>query len=184
MPAGLILAIAFAASSASAPGVYGPVRPDPPKPAAKQPVADPCATAQADGNTREIVICAQRPQGYRLNPDVMEAKREMRSGGAPRNPHESFRQNDCATVGSMPCLSPGINLLAAVSTLAAMAQRLAKGQEIGSMFVTDPTPNEYQLYVAAKKRREAKEAEAALDAAAKAKAAAAAASPAPAAAKP
>jgi hypothetical protein len=40
-----------------------------------------------------------------------------------------------------------------------MAARLSKGQEIGSMFVTDPQPTEYQLYVEAKKRREAKEAE-------------------------
>lgn len=180
MPAGLIVAIAFAASSASTPGLYGPARPDPPKPAVKAPAADSCATAEASGNNREIVICAQRPQGYRLNPDVMEARREIRSGGAPRNPHESFRQNDCATVGSMPCFNPGINLLAAATTFATMAQRLASGQEIGSMFVTDPHPDEYQLYVAAKKRREAREAEAAVAAAvAKAKAAKTAPSPAP-----
>lgn len=178
MPAGLIVAVAFAASAASAPGVYGPVRPDPPKPAAKAPAADPCASAAAVGDTREIVICAQRPQGYRLNPDVMEAKREIRSGGAPRNPHESFRQNDCATVGPMPCFNAGINLIAAATTLVTMAERLAKGEEIGSMFVTDPTPDEYQLYVAAKKRREAREAEAAL-AAAVAKAKAATPAPAP-----
>jgi hypothetical protein len=47
-----------------------------------------------------------------------------------------------------------------------MAERLAKGQEIGSMFVTDPHPSEYQLYQMAKARREAEEAE---KAAAKAK---------------
>jgi len=171
MPAGLIVAIAFAASSASAPGIYGPVQRDPPTPATKAASGDSCASVNASADTREIVICAQRPHGYRLNPDVMEAKREVRSGGPPRNPHESFRQNDCAVVGSMPCFNAGINLLAAASTLATMAQRLSKGEEIGSMFVTDPTPDEYQLYVAAKKRREAKEAEAVLAAAvAKAKA--------------
>jgi hypothetical protein len=174
MLAGLIVAVAFAASSAGGAEVYGPVQPDPPKPAAKTEGGDSCATATANGDTREIVICAQRPQGYRLNPDVMEAKREIRSGGAPRNPHENFAQNNCATVGSMPCFNPGINLLAAATTLATMVQRLAKGEEIGSMFLTDPHPDEYQLYVAAKKRREAREAAAALAAATKAKAAGAA----------
>src|SRR5438045_1319408 len=55
---------------------------------------------------------------------------------------------------------------------AEMAARLSKGQEIGSMFVTDPHPSEYQLYLAAKAEREAKEAEAKAKAlAAKAKAA-------------
>jgi hypothetical protein len=172
MPVGLIVAFAFAASSATGPGTYGPVQRDPPKPAAKASTGDSCAGINASADTREIVICAQRPNGYRLNPDVMEAKREARSGGAPRNPHESFARNDCAVVGSMPCFNAGINLLAAASTLATMAQRLAKGEEIGSMFVTDPTPDEYQLYVMAKKRREAKQAQAALEAA-KANAAAA-----------
>ena len=172
MPAGLIVAFALAASSANGGNVYGPVQPVPPKPAATPDPIDHCASAAANGDTREIVICAQRPQGYRLNPDVMEAKREIRSGGRPRNPHESFSRNDCATVGSMPCFNPGINLIAAATTLATMAQRLATGEEIGSMFRTDPTPDEYQLYVAAKKRREAREAAAALAAAqAKAKAA-------------
>ena len=54
-----------------------------------------------------------------------------------------------------------------------MAKRLAEGKEIGSMFVTDPHPSEYQLYQEAKREREAKEAEAKLAAAKKAKAAAA-----------
>jgi hypothetical protein len=70
--------------------------------------------------------------------------------------------------------APMINLLAAAATAAEMADRLSKGQEIGSMFVTDPQPSEYQLYLEAKKEREAKEAAKA----AKAKAAAQPAQPA------
>jgi len=53
--------------------------------------------------------------------------------------------------------APMVNLLGAVATAAEMAQRLAKGEEVGSMFITDPQPTEYQLYLEAKKRREAKE---------------------------
>jgi hypothetical protein len=170
MLAGLIVATALAATTAGESGVYGPVRADPPKPAASVPLAESCATAAATGNTRDIVICAQRPEGYRINSDVMEAKREIHSSGPPRYPHETFRTRDCGTVGPMPCFDAGINIVGAAMTAVAMIERLAKGQEIGSMFVTDPHPDEYQLYRLAKQRREAKEAAEALAAALKAKA--------------
>ena len=63
-------------------------------------------------------------------------------------------------VGPAPCMdAPMINLLGAAATAAEMAARLARGQEIGSMFVTDPQESEYQLYKEAKARREAEEAE-------------------------
>jgi len=176
MPVALPVAIALlaeevaAASAAPSHPVYGPAPPattassrPPPTPAERD-----CATPNPDPNVREIVVCAPRPQGYRLDPDVLEARREKKAGaaGRPRNPHESYADNSCATVGPMGCRGgPTINLVAAAATLAAVADRLAKGQEVGSLFVNDPTPSEYQLYLEAKKRREAK----AADAAAKAK---------------
>lgn len=120
------------------------------------------SSSDSDGTT--ILICAQRPEGYRLNPDVMEAKREMRSGGRPRRPSTEAPPPDCATVGPAPCVNAGINLLAAAAVAAEMGKRLATGQEIGSMFVTDPHPDEYQLYQMAKARREAEEAEKAAEA--------------------
>jgi hypothetical protein len=122
------------------------------------------ASARSDGcggpiaDSRVIVVCTQRPQGYRLNPDVMEAKREVRSAGRPTRPGGTVRP-DCATVGPVPCFNAGINLLAAAATAAEMAKRLATGEEVGSMFVTDPHPSEYQLYLYAKARREADEKE-------------------------
>jgi hypothetical protein len=60
---------------------------------------------------------------------------------------------------SRTCFNAGINLVAAAATAAEMAKRLATGEEIGSMFVTDPHPSEYQLYLYAKARREADEKE-------------------------
>jgi hypothetical protein len=57
--------------------------------------------------------------------------------------------------------TPTINLLAAAVTAAEISKRLAKGEEIGSIFETTPTPSDYQYYQEAKKRREEKEAEAA-----------------------
>lgn len=133
--------------------------------------SDSCADQPADSRT--IVICTQRPQGYRLNPDVMEAKREVRSGGPPP-PRRGVRP-DCATVGPAGCFNAGINLIAAAITAVTMAERAVKGQNVGQMFITDPHPDEYHLYLEAKQRREQREAEAAAAAKAKADAAAAAA---------
>jgi len=127
---------------------------------------DACPSPPADART--IVICSQRPQGYRLNPDVMEARREVRSGGRPIRPGGTGIP-DCAHVGPAPCLIGGIPIIGAALTALEMAKRAAKGEEIGSMFVTDPHPSEYQLYQMAKARREA-EAENAAAAAAAAKA--------------
>ncbi|MEO6581405.1 MAG: hypothetical protein ABIN68_01190, partial [Sphingomicrobium sp.] len=59
----------------------------------------------------------------------------------------------------------------AALTAVEMASRLAKGQAIGSMFVTDPQMSEYQLYQEAKHARETRETEVAAIKAAKAKAA-------------
>lgn len=131
--------------------------------------ADRCPAPGADSRT--IVICTQRQDGYRLNPDVLEAKRETRSPGRPVRPGGRGIA-DCEHVGPAPCIAPGIDLIGAALTAVEMAQRAAKGQEIGSMFVTDPQPSEYQRYQMAKARREAEEA---ARAAQKAKAAAEAA---------
>ena len=155
--------------AAQAAGPAAPVPAEPVATPASAPAPEACKNrAEKSG---DIVICAERPQGYRLNPDVMEAHRLKRSGGRLARP-ENFKHSDCATVGPMGCRGgPTINLIAAALTAATMAERLSNGQEIGSMFQTTPEPTEYQLYVEAKREREAKEAEKA--AAAKAKAAAA-----------
>jgi hypothetical protein len=146
------------ASKASPDSAYGPVLPTEPKPKVKTADTD-CVTPLPGAETREIVVCAQRPQGYRLNRDVMEAHREKHGAGRP-TPRETMKDDSCRTVGPMGCIGDGagINVLAAAATLARMADRLSKGEEIGSMFVTTPDPTEYDLYVAAKKRREAEEA--------------------------
>jgi hypothetical protein len=152
---------------------YGPSTPPPPKAAATVAPAENCETRQTDPKNREIVICAPKIEGYRLNPDVLEARREMHSGGRPTKPGpQNAKPNDCV-VGPMGCQQAGINLIGAALTAAEMAKRLSQGKEIGSMFITDPHPSEYQLYLAAKARREQEEAQkkaAAAAAAAKARA--------------
>lgn len=107
------------------------------------------------------MICAPRPQGYRIDPDVLEAKREKKEALAGRHkPPQNYKDHGCQVVGPAPCMdAPMVNLLGAAATAAEMAERLAKGEQIGGMFVTDPQLSEYQLYQEVKLRREAKEAE-------------------------
>jgi hypothetical protein len=187
MPVGLSVVFALLVQAASAapadpspppqhpaPPAYGPPVPivrASAKPPVKIAADTSCETARASADTREIVVCAQRPQGYRLDPDVLEAQRQLRNirQGRPNRPLGTAPYNPCATVGPFGCRGGAmINVVQAAITAVTMAQRLAKGEEIGSMFITDPQPDEYQLYVEIKHRREAEEA------AAKAKAKAAA----------
>ena len=182
MSAAVSLALLLLADAAAGPPAPAPAKPPPA--AASAPGA--CQNRQE--REGDIVICAERSSGYRLNPDLVEAKRELKIQKLKRP--ENFVHNECATVGPMGCRGgPYINLIAAALTAAEMAKRLSEGKEIGSMFQTTPEPTEYQLYLEAKHRREAKEAAAAAAAKAKAApiapaspppAAAAAAAPAPA----
>ena len=184
----LPVALALAAQSATGTLAHG----DAPQAATAPPPAQPPSAAPAGGcrrawpnlETGEIVVCVERPQGYRIDPDILAAKKMKRAGGRPSRPHAAgVKDSSACAVGPQGCHSAGINIIGVALTAAEMASRLARGQEIGSMFVTDPQPNEYQLYVAAKRAREAADAEKAAKAQAAQKPGAASA-PAPAVAQP
>lgn len=164
MLAGLPVALLLAAQAAAGPAAP----PAETTPAVK--TADDGCSSQRPSSDREIVICAPKPNGYRIDPDVLAAKRAKKQALAGRpKPPSKMPDTSCKVVGPAGCIAtPGINLLAAAATAAEMADRLAKGQEIGSMFVTDPQPTEYELYKEAKAEREAREAEKAAKAKAKA----------------
>jgi hypothetical protein len=165
------LAMVMLAQAATNGAGYGPPAPPAPRPVAAKAPADPCTTPDPKADQREIVVCAQRPQGYRIDPDVLRARKSYREHLRPKPP-ERFVDTTCRSVGPMGCGPPaGINLIGAALTAAEMAKRLAAGKEIGSMFVTDPQPSEYQLYQMAKHEREAREAQKAAEATAKAVAA-------------
>jgi hypothetical protein len=167
MLSALSLAVALLADGADPAGAAAAQTADTTAAARRAAEQDSCPPPS--GDSQVIVVCTQRPQGYRIDPDIMEAKRELHSGGRPVKPGTA-PPPDCATVGPLPCAMAGINLIGAALTAAEMARRLAKGEEIGSMFKTDPQPNEYELYKMAKARREADEAEQAAAKKAKAKA--------------
>ena len=161
MPTGLPVALILMAQTA-----YGPAAPEPPKPAAvpNAPGERDCVEQNKDPNAQQIVICAPKPQGYRLPPDVVEARRMKKQGDTvrPKSPHETYADTSCKSVGPMGCGGPpAINMIALAAVAAEIGARMAKGQEIGSIFETTPTSGEYALYQEAKRKREEKEAEAA-----------------------
>lgn len=167
MIAGLPIAIIFLAEAATAHQaapqvVYGPAAPVVAKPivTASVPAERECVTQPGDPKTNDIVVCAVKPQGYRLDPDILQARRLKKKGdaGRPHNPHETYADHSCATVGPMGCRGgPTINLVAAAATAVTMIQKAVTGQNVGKMFETDPHPSEYQLYLEAKAEREEKE---------------------------
>lgn len=136
---------------------YGPAVPAPPPPRVEPRPAEPCPTARPTADNPEIIICAPRPEGYRIDPDLVEAERAKKANKKLKRP-ERMVDRSCATVGPMGCRDGGgINLLAAALTAAEMARRAATGGNVGEMFITDPQPDEYQLYLQAKREREARE---------------------------
>ena len=174
MPLGLSAALAIAAQSAAGAQAPEAATAAPSAQVARPAPSGTCRNSWPNLETGEIVVCAERPQGYRIDPDILAAGKMKRSGGRPSKPHAAgVRDTSACAVGPHPmgCQGAGINIIGAALTAAEMASRLAKGQEIGSMFVTDPQPSEYQLYMAAKAAREAEEAEEAAKAAVAAKAA-------------
>lgn len=183
MPVGLNLALVLLAqaSTASPPAdaasAYGPVAavPSNPAPVPHDQSQRECAPQNNDPKSNAIVVCAVKPDGYRLPPDIVEARRLKKEGVTirPRNPHETFADHSCAHVGPMGCRgAPTLDMLAVAATAAEISKRMAKGQEIGSIFQTEKSSTDYQYYQIAKKEREEKEAAAAAKAA-KAKALAA-----------
>lgn len=119
-----------------------------------------CQTPYPDADDTEIVVCVERQQGYRIDPDVSEAKRQ--ANRRKLKPPERFADRSCASVGGHGCGTAGINVVAAAMTAVEMARRAVTGGNVGEMFVTEPQADEYQLYLQAKREREAKkEAEAA-----------------------
>jgi len=113
-----------------------------------------CQTPYPDEDDTVIVVCVERQQGYRIDPDVSEAKRQANRRKLKRP--ERFADKSCASVGGHGCGTAGINVLAAAVTAVEMARRAVTGGNVGEMFITEPQPDEYQLYLQAKREREAK----------------------------
>ena len=180
MSAGLILAAAAMAQAADAPAVpppappppsaqpapsYGPAESAPPRTAASDPSArKDCSPDAPDPETGAIVVCVIKSDGYRLDPDVMAARDAKRHAEHGRPLSRSEHLVDTATPVGPPVGCPMglgcVNLMGVALTAAQMAGRLAKGQDVGSVFRTGDGSTEYQYYKLAKMERERREREA------------------------
>lgn len=135
--------------------VYGPVDTTAQKASTVKIVPDPCQSAKVEPEV--IVVCGKR-EGYRIDADILQAQRQYRDRTKPR-PSERFADSSCQVVGTMGCINaPSVNLLSAAMTAVTMVKKAVKSENIGKMFITDPTPSEYELYKAAKHEREEHEA--------------------------
>ncbi|HEV2596535.1 MAG TPA: hypothetical protein VGU01_15195 [Sphingomicrobium sp.] len=124
----------------------------------------PNTTARENGecdtpDARHIVVCAQRPQGYRLDPSVIEANREAdvnhRSAGSRTPAAQSVCSSQPMGCGEGLGSLDLVNVAIVAGTIAVKA---AKGEDWKKAFRVGG-PDEYQLYQAAKRKREAEEAD-------------------------
>lgn len=160
----MALAISTAAqaqpAATAAPSAYGPATPAPPPKKVEPAPAEPCPTPRPTVENPEIFVCVTRPEGYRIDPDIVAAERARKANKKLKRP-ERMVDRSCSSVGPMGCRGAGgINPVAVALTAAEMARRASTGGNVGEMFITDPQPDEYQLYLEAKREREARDAEA------------------------
>jgi hypothetical protein len=139
--------------------------------ASAQPASLPPATATAaptsaapdaacqSRDAKDIVVCAQRSQPYRVDPAVNEAGRQLEAKSRSATVATPPAQAICATQpeGCGNSLA-SLDLLNVAIVAATAGVRAATGKDWTKAFKTGG-PDEYQLYQEAKRRREAEDAE-------------------------
>jgi hypothetical protein len=126
-------------------------------PSAKAPQApEKACQSQEPG---DILVCGQRRQGYRLDPDVIEANREVETNNRSANAPSPAAQSVCSAQ-PMGCGKSFDSLdLANVAIVAGtIAVKAARGEKWANAFKTGGS-DEYQLYQQAKRRHQAEEEE-------------------------
>ncbi len=108
-------------------------------------------------NERDIVVCAQRNQEYRLDPSVMDAEQEAKSASRSASAPMPAAQAICSSqpTGCGTGLE-GLDLANAAVVIGTAAIKAARGEDWTRPFKTGGS-DEYQLYLQAKQRREARE---------------------------
>lgn len=156
-----------AAASVANGATAGPPAPPPPlKPKLPSTLTPAGCSTSLPTEPGVITVCAPPPQGYRIDPDVIRAKQIAHDHRLPKK-RELLRSTDCQVVGPAGCMNPPtINVVGAVMTAAKMVETAVSGGNVGKLFVTNPEPSEYEIYLAAKADREAEEREKAAQAAA------------------
>lgn len=155
-PVLLLMVIGAAAEVAPATGqqIYGPPLPIPSK-TTKAP-ADPCRSQ----DSRDIVVCAQRKQGLRIDTDVVDARRQAEQNARSATATTPAAQANCSQ-SPQGCGTglAGLDLANVALVVATTAVKAAKGED-WTKVLKPGGPDEYQLYLEAKREREAREHEA------------------------
>jgi hypothetical protein len=107
----------------------------------------------------DIVVCAQRGHGYRLDSNVMDARREAESRSRNATAALPLAQAVCSAAPS-GCGNglEGLDLVNVAFVAGTMAVKAAKGKDWTGALGTGG-PDEYQLYLQAKREREQHEAD-------------------------
>jgi len=146
-------AFMFLLSGAAAEPAYGPPVPAPAK--AAKPASDPCRSQ----DSRDIVVCAQRKQGLRIDTDVVDANRQAERNARSATATMPSAQASCsATPQGCGTGLVGLDLANVALVVATTAVKAAKGEE-WTKVLKPGGPDEYQLYLQAKREREAREQE-------------------------
>lgn len=162
MSIGLLFAAAALAQASDAPA-YGPAAPDLPKAVAgAEPARKDCSPTAPDPESGAIVVCVVKPNGYRIDPDILSAKdaRRKEQTGGPRAP-ERYADKVPPVGPQYGCMGVQCaNLIGVALTAAQMAAKLANGATVGSVMKTQPEGStEYQYYQQATAEREQKQAD-------------------------
>lgn len=130
-----------------------------PIPAPTPKSVDATKRACRSSDAKNIVVCAQRKQGYRLDPGVMDATRQVETNSRSATSAVPAAQAMCSAqpTGCGTSLD-SLDLANVAVVVGMMGVRAAKGEDWTKAFKTGG-PDEYQLYRQAKQRREAQDAE-------------------------
>ena len=129
-------------------------------PPATAPVRRPAKSAQQGcrpGDPREVVVCAQRQDKYRLDSDVLDAGREAERVNRSISAPVPVAQASCSALPS-GCGTglEGLDLLNVAIVVGKTVVTAAKGEDWTKVLKTGG-PDEYELYLAAKQQRLARE---------------------------
>lgn len=125
----------------------------PTAPAASQVQNESTGAVCPSHDARNIVVCGQRQQPYRLDPSVMDAGREAESNSRSATSATPSAQAVCS-VSPTGCTKDlrSLDLANVAIVVGTTAVRAAKGDDWTKVFRRGG-PDEYQLYQQAKRRR-------------------------------
>jgi hypothetical protein len=105
-------------------------------------------------DARNIVVCGQRREQYRLDPSVMKAREEVKSNRRSATSATPAAQAACSS-SPMGCTKDlkSLDLANLAVVVGTAAVRAAKGEDWAKVF-RPGGPDEYQLYQQAKQRRD------------------------------